>query len=250
MNISARNLYLIICCLCCSCSKTSTPDLQVTETTAAYVIEMDKDYKVSEYSYCDSNESYAGDMDCNSEYTYYADSVIVISDSRSVTARGDYSKGIFYLNKSGFADSSFHQLYPGHLSKSFIKHFYSYDSESHLVSDSVKHKDQNSYALYSVIKYEYSDGNMMKSTQEYIGSSSFSQTYTYYSFENLFSLFGTINGKPGKNLVRTITTDLGNDATHTSTNEYELYSNGLIEKAVITSKEYRLTIKYTYNIAN
>lgn len=255
MNRSIRFSNLLLsCCLCNSCCEPDNTDIPIVETTSTYVIEMDSNYKVSKYSFWDSNESYAGDMDCISEYTYYNDSIVIISDSRSVTARGDYAKGIYYLNKSGLADSSYHELDHGHLSKRFFKHLYNYDSSSYLVADSVKRKEQNSFSLYLVNTYEYSDGNLIKLNEKYIGStpSTYTYTYTYNIIENLFSLFGTFKGKPNKNLVQTTTTLLNNGEIHSSTNDYKLYLNGLIEETVnITSSDsikYILTINYTYNI--
>lgn len=252
-----QNLYLLLfCCLINSCSEINHSDVQIIETTVSYEIDMDSNYKVSKYSYWDSNESYDGDMDCITEYTYYNDSIVIISDRRSTTARGDYAKAIYYINKTGLADSSYHELVPGHLEKSFGKNFYTYDSNSYLISDSAKRKEQNSYILYSVLKYEYSDGNLIKLIREDLGSSPSicTFTYTYNTIENLVSLFGTFKGKPNKNLVLTTTTQLENGETHASSNDYKLYPNGLIEEAVYKSGndsiKYILTIKYTYNISN
>lgn len=245
---------LLTCFIFSSCSDKGHTDIQVIESTAEYNIEMDGNFRVSRYSFQDANESYSGDMDCISEYTYYSDSIIIITDSRSVTARGDYSKAVYYLNSQGLADSSYHEIDPGHLAAIHMKHFYKYDSGSYLTVDSSLKKEQGLYALNSVTRCEYADGNLIEQIDEYYGSltSVYTYTFDYNTSDNLFSLFGTFKGKISKNLVSNVTTHLLNGETSVASNEYKLYPDGLIEEVIYRSASntvsYTNTIRYTYTI--
>jgi len=241
-NLNKTLSFLLICFCYNSCSKNNSTIDQTIITTSRYIIEMSNNYTISKYSFYDSNDSYAGDGDAISQYLYYQDSIIIIRDCRSVTARGDYAKTIYYINSNGLADSSLTESDPGHLSKRFIKNFYSYDNSRFLISDSTISKEQNgSFLSSSVLKYEYTDGNMTKLITQYTGSDSYISTYTYNTLENLFSLDGSFKGKPNKNLVKSVSS-----LQYTSTIEYKLYPSGLVEDA--TSTSYYNSVKYVNKI--
>jgi len=235
----------LLLCFVNSCSLDNTDIDQTLTITSEYVVEMDSKYTISKYTFTDSDESFYGDNDCITEYTYYKDSIILISDGRSVTQRGDYTKVKYYLNSKGLADSSLTEVDPGNLPKSSIRHYFVYNDSEYLTTDSTS---------TSVITYHYSDGNIMKSVIKFLNSTSTTTVYTYNNQENRFSFNGSFLGKTNKNLILSVIISYYNGEIQNLTFGYELYPEGLVKEATRTtfsgSSKIIDIIKYDYLISN
>jgi hypothetical protein len=217
-----------------------------------YTLEIDNNYIIYQVSL----SSYDSRRNFIIEYSYSPKTI-----TKTVTYSGEPGTRVstFYINISGFADSSKYSFYYNGGVSSPSTSYFIYDSNNYLKMDITKRTD---YAFYKpdTTFYDYDNGNMIKYT--YSGGIfgviyPTSCTYTYNSIKNFIdikSFTGVFIGKLNQNLIASVTSYGSPEGTKLTRCQYILNSDGLVEERTSISSQagqstvLKLVDKFEYKI--
>jgi hypothetical protein len=223
----AGNLLIAVSFVLLFCSredKNIVPEPEIH--TEKYQLEIASDHKIKKVSL----SSYDNYRNYSLEYFYYTDSVFTVYQQEYA------NRTVYYLNKSGLADSCQYYTNTG---QSDTKSYFTYNTDGYLIAK----KDQYLYSsLEFTDKYVYDAGNLTRivfdpkkpSAQagKYI-------SYTYNAYPNLIDIKGFRGawlGKLNSNLIKSFYVGGSmSDVAPCSNYEYKINSQGLVETMTMLS---------------
>jgi hypothetical protein len=219
-----------------SCSKdkeTTTIDNKPVIYNDKYSLDINKSYKIFKVTF----SSHESTNNFNMEYIYSIDSIV---QTKINSYPPNTLVTTYYLNNHNLADSckscSFYNSQLTFVSKSY----FSYDSNGYLKSSTVKNCNSYSDNTPYTTTYDYTNGNLTKTTFDPKKPTIFGKyiSYSYNSYQNLINLetfTGLWLGVLNKNLVqRMYIGGSMSDFPPCSNYQYKLNPDGLVEKMTTT----------------